>query len=372
MKKLHLKYTALCLGVTALLVCGGCGGKKEAATTEGSTTEVTTEATTEAVTEIATEAATEAVDADGFTVCDDKVKTTDYVNIRTEPSTDGDIYQEAANDVEFDRTGYNSEWSRISLDGGEYYIFSENLEVVGGTSSEKASSDSTDTTSEAQTEQPVTSNTGEGRIVVIDAGHQQTANDEVEPVGPAAAETKVKATTGNTGVTTGIAEYELNLEIALKLETELSARGYTVKMIRTSNDVDISNATRAEYANNLDADAVIKIHTNGSTDSNATGVMTVCQTASNPYNASIYNSCKSLATDVLSGLLAATGAESDGIWETDSMSGINWSTVPVTIVEVGYMTTASDEALLVTDDYQSKLAKGIADGIDTYVSKLTD
>ncbi len=369
MKKRYLKYAVLCLGLASMLAFAGCGSKNSDATTAKPTeTEATTEATTMATTEATTEAQPQK-DKDGFTICKDKVKTLDYVNVRTTPSTDGDVYQEVANDVELDRVGYNDEWSKVSIDGGEYYIFSELLEVVGGDKSDTSKeAASTEASSDATTEESVKSNVGGGRMIVIDAGHQQTANEEKEPIGPAATETKVKATPGNTGVSTGIAEYDLTLQIAKKLETELTARGYNVKMIRTSNDVDISNATRAEYANNLNAEAVIKIHANGSTDNTATGVMTVCQTSSNPYNAGIYDKCKDLATDVLSGLLASTGAKSDGIWETDSMSGINWSTVPVTIVEVGYITTASEEALLVTDDYQNKIVKGIADGLDTYVT----
>lgn len=358
MKKTYVKYSVLCLGLAAMLAFGGCGGKDDSETTTEKTqtmTDVVTETTTEAVTE-----AQPTVDSDGFTVCNEVVKTLDYVNIRTAPSTDADIYQQAPIDAEFTRIGTKDDWSKISLDDGEYYVSSQFVQAVDALGA--------DTSEEGSSEAGETAVTGEGRVVVIDAGHQQTANDETEPIGPAATETKVKATTGNTGVSTGIAEYELNLEIALRLEAELTARGYTVKMVRTTNDVDISNATRAEYANNQNADAVIKIHTNGSTDSSATGVMTVCQTSENPYNASIYDKCKALATEVLSGLVASTGAESDGIWETDNMSGINWSAVPVTIVEVGYMTTASEEALLVTEDYQNKLAKGIADGIDAYIA----
>jgi N-acetylmuramoyl-L-alanine amidase len=35
---------------------------------------------------------------------------------------------------------------------------------------------------------------------------------------------------------------------------------------------------------------------------------------------------------------------------------------------VGYITTASEEQLLVTDDYQTKIVKGIADGVDKFIS----
>ncbi len=366
MRKGYMKVIVCMLVLILAFSLTGCGKDKTKTEKKKNTTETTTEATTEEIT--TTEATTEpepTVDEDGFTIVKQTVKTTDYVNVRMSPSTDGDIYQQLAIDVEVERIGYNDEWSKVVIDGNTCYIFSENLTVV---SDEKEENGTEEGTTEDNSEAGQTP-TGDGKIIVIDAGHQATPNTDEEPVGPGSSEMKAKSSAGNTGVSTGIAEYELNLEIALQLETELTARGYEVKMIRTSNEVDMSNAARAEYANNLDAAAFIRIHTNGSTDSSASGCMTVCQTNENPYNSDIYSACKTLATDVVNGLSAATGAKSEGVWETDSMSGINWSKVPVTIVEVGYMTNPDEEALLVTSEYQVKIAKGIADGIDKFLTE---
>lgn len=357
MKKVYRTILICMMIILSAFVLAACG-KKDAG--KKTTTESSTEASEDvASTEDITEATTEAqVDEEGFTIVNDKVTTTDYVNVRTAPSTDGDPAMQLADGVELDRIGYNDEWSKVSIKGETYYVYSEFVKAEG------AASSGDDSSTEESTQE--TSNVGEGKLICIDAGHQATPNTDTEPVGPGAEDKKAKVSAGNTGVTTGTEEYELNLEVALKLQSALEARGYTVKMIRTSNDVDISNAARAELANSDKADAFIRIHANGSTDTNASGVMTVCQTKDNPYNADIYDSCKRLSADVLSGMAAATGANSEGVWETDSMSGINWCKVPVTIVEIGYMTNSEEDQKLVTSDYQNLLAKGIADGIDAY------
>ncbi|MDO4338676.1 MAG: N-acetylmuramoyl-L-alanine amidase [Eubacteriales bacterium] len=207
-----------------------------------------------------------------------------------------------------------------------------------------------------------------GHIVGIDPGHQSYEIDmsDTEPNGPGSSEMKAKASTGTQGSYTGVPEYQLNLDVSLKLQKLLEQRGYQVVMTRTDNETAISNKERAEYVAAQGAEICVRIHANGDDSPSTSGALTMAPSPDNPYVSQLSPESTRLSGCILDAYCAATGFRKIGVQYYDNMTGLNWSTIPVTILEMGFMTCESDDRQMNDPEFQDTMARGIADGIDAY------
>lgn len=203
------------------------------------------------------------------------------------------------------------------------------------------------------------------KTVAIDAGHQQKGDSSTEPIGPGASTKKAKVAGGTSGVSTKVPEYKLTLSVAKKLKKELVNRGYKVVMIRTKNDVNISNSERAKKANKT-SDICIRLHADGAGDSSVNGASALCPSTSNKYVGKLGKASKKLSEYVLNSMCDETGAKNRGISIRDDLTGTNWSTIPVTLIEMGFMTNKTEDINMQKKEYQEKLAKGMAKGVEQY------
>jgi N-acetylmuramoyl-L-alanine amidase len=208
-----------------------------------------------------------------------------------------------------------------------------------------------------------------GRFVVcIDPGHQQKADLGLEPIGPGAKRTAAKCAAPAYGVVTGQSEAEVALEIAVAAQRELEAHGVRVVLTRTTNAVDISNAERARIANECGADLYVRIHAGSDTNGDLRGVRTLYP-AGNEWVASISAASRAAAQEIQRSMVNVTGARDLGCVGRSDLAGFNWSTVPVVLVECGYLSNPIEDQRLATDAYRATVARGIAAGVLQYLEK---
>ncbi len=203
-----------------------------------------------------------------------------------------------------------------------------------------------------------------GMAIGIDPGHQGHANSDQEPVSPSSPITKKKVSSGTQGRWTGVAEYQVNLNVGLLLRDLLEKEGATVIMTRTSNDVDISNAERAILFNESKTDYAIRLHCNGSDDAQKHGAFMLIP-SDNPYA----DKCRTAAEILIQEYCEATGIKNLGISVRSDQTGFNWCNRMIINIEMGHMTNKDEDYYLTSEENQAVMAQGIANGIIQYLAK---
>ena len=155
----------------------------------------------------------------------------------------------------------------------------------------------------------------------------------------------------------GVAEKTLTLIIAKKVEANLKARGVSTAMTRRT-DVYRSLASRASVANGFRRSVLVSIHCNADPRQQASGIETF-------YCGPL--GCR-LASAIHSRLDRRTTTPNRGV-KSRGFSVLRNTSCPAALVECGFLTSAAERRLLTTGYYQDRIARAIADGIISAISR---
>ena len=155
-------------------------------------------------------------------------------------------------------------------------------------------------------------------------------------------------------------EKDITLDIALKTGELLKGAGYTVHLTR-EDDSFLDLEERAEIANKKRAKVFVSIHCNSSEDGSGQGIET------------FYTDQKSESDGILAeilqlNLIEYTRAE-DRLAKTANYTVLVRTDMPAALIEVGFLTNKTERELLITDEYQNKIANGISSAIDAYFNE---
>lgn len=182
--------------------------------------------------------------------------------------------------------------------------------------------------------------------VVIDPGHGGTDPGYVSP--------------------NGVAEDNINLNIAKKLYKLLNRRGLRAILTR-ANGKTLTNGEnakslkgRSDIANASGAKVFISIHLNSFPDSQYYGAQTFYQRDS--------EKGKKLAQTLQKALVNELDKKNfRKPLPTDNLSVLRHTKIPAVIVECGFLSNPAEEKRLMDDAYQSRIALAIYNGIEEYL-----
>ncbi|PRR81842.1 N-acetylmuramoyl-L-alanine amidase family protein [Clostridium vincentii] len=202
-----------------------------------------------------------------------------------------------------------------------------------------------------------------GRVIVIDAGHSLNPAQGTEAQAPGSTIMKAKDVSGAFSTNAGYGEYLLNQQIADLLKVDLEKRGFTVIMTKSNINQSMGNIARAEVGNNANADLVIRIHADSFDNSSAKGASMLVPAANNQYTSAISQTSSKYGQTILNSYTSVNPLNNRGLVVSDTMTGFNWSKVPVVLLEMGFLSNSGDEAYLINANNHGKIVDGISQGI---------
>ncbi|ACA54114.1 N-acetylmuramoyl-L-alanine amidase [Clostridium botulinum] len=200
------------------------------------------------------------------------------------------------------------------------------------------------------------------KIIVIDPGHANRSNLELERVSPDSDEKKIKDGGGADGVNSKTPEYLIAMDVASKLKETLQKEGYTVIMTKNKHSESLGNIERAEVGNKNNANLVIRIHADSADLEDAKGA-SILVPSKKGYASEINELSKKYGDILLREMVASANMNNRGVVEREDMTGFNWSKVPVVLVEMGFLSNAEEDKLLNNEEYRIKIVQGLTEGI---------
>lgn len=210
----------------------------------------------------------------------------------------------------------------------------------------------------------ISSKNKNGIKIVLDPGHSKNPGDEKEKISPDSNEMKLKDTSGSVGLISKKNEYEIAMDVTLKLKELLEKDGYIVVLTKDNVETPLSSIERAEVGNRENANLMIRIHCDSFSNSNAKGASMLVPKQRGYITKEISEKSIEYGKNIIEEYTKKTGLNNRGLQYRSDLTGFNWSKIPVVLLELGFISNPEEDKFLSSEENINTIAEGIKNGIE--------